>query len=449
LLLSGARSGSKADGVLQLAPGSKIGEVPHGDRFPAMKCDVLVLGAGMAGVSAALHLQKRGRSVLLVDRRGAAEETSFGNAGIIQREGVVPYGFPRDPRKLWRYALNLLPEANFHWRALPIAGPWLFKYWRYSSPQRLAASARAARPLVERCIVEHTALMEQAGIADMIRPTGYLKLFRTHTEFETVREEQEENRSNFGISFEVLNREAVRRREPDIQGEFAGALLMTDPVSVTDPSAIGKAYAALFVKRGGTFVTGDARTLVEVSDGWQVQNVQGPIRAREAVIALGPWSDDVLKPLEVRVPLGIKRGYHMHFRARGDANLNGPVLDIEYGYVLAPMTRGIRLTTGAEFAPRDAPPTPVQLAKVEPIARSLFPLAERLDEKPWIGARPCLPDMLPMIGPIPGRKGLWADFAHHHLGFTLGPVSGRLLAEMMTGEATFTDPSPYRTDRFS
>jgi D-amino-acid dehydrogenase len=125
------------------------------------------------------------------------------------------------------------------------------------------------------------------------------------------------------------------------------------------------------------------------------------------------------------------------------------VLDIEYGYVLAPMTRGIRLTTGAEFAPRDAPPTPVQLAKVEPIARGLFPLAERVDEKPWIGARPCLPDMLPMIGPIPGRKGLWADFAHHHLGFTLGPVSGRLLAEMMTGEATFTDPSPYRIDRFS
>jgi D-amino-acid dehydrogenase len=394
-------------------------------------------------------LQKRGRAVVLLDRRGAAEETSYGNAGIIQREGVVPYGFPRELRKLWRYALNLLPEANFHWGALPSAGPWLFKYWHYSSPERLAASARAARPLVERCIVEHKALMEEAGIADMMRPTGYLKLFRTQAEFEVTRREQEVNRRNFGISFEVLDREAVRRREPHIQGDLAGALLMNDPVSVTDPSAVGKAYAKLFVERGGTFVTGDARTLEAASGGWQVQNIQGPIWAREAVIALGPWSDEVLKLLGVRVPLGIKRGYHMHFRPRGDARLNGPVLDIEYGYVLAPMARGIRLTTGAEFALRDAPPTPVQLAKVEPIARGLFPLAERVDEKPWIGARPCLPDMLPMIGPIPGRKGLWADFAHHHLGFTLGPVSGRLLSEMMTGEATFTDPSPYRIDRFS
>jgi D-amino-acid dehydrogenase len=413
-----------------------------------MKCDVLVLGAGMAGVSAALHLQNRGRSVVLVDRRGAAEETSYGNAGIIQREGVVPYGFPRDLRKLWRYALNLLPEAYFHWSALPTAGPWLFRYWRYSSPERLAASARAARPLVERCIVEHRALMDEAGIADMMRPTGYLKVFRTNGQFDATREELEENRRNFGISFEVLDPEAVRRREPHVQGDFAGGLLMTDPVSVADPSAVGKAYAELFVKRGGRFLTGDARTLEATADGWKVQNVEGPVRAREAVIALGPWSDEVLKLVGVRVPHGIKRGYHMHFRARGNATLNGPVLDVENGYVLAPMSRGIRLTTGAEFAARDAPPTPVQLSKVEPIARALFPLAERVDDKPWIGARPCLPDMLPMIGPIPGHKGLWADFAHHHLGFTLGPVSGRLLAEMMTGEPTFTDPWPYRADRF-
>ena len=414
-----------------------------------MHCDVLVLGAGMAGISAALHLQKRGRSVMLIDRRGPAEETSYGNAGIIQREGVVPYGFPRDLRKLWRYALNLMPDANFHWRGLPTTGPWLFKYWSYSSPESLANSARAARPLIERCIVEHAALMEEAGIADMMRRTGYLKLFRSRAEFKKTLAEQEENRRNFGVSFEILDLDAVRRREPHLQGDFAGALLMTDPASVADPGAVGKAYAQLFVKGGGRLITGDARTLKVTDERWQVQTAEGLVGAPDAVIALGPWSDDALATIGVRVPLGIKRGYHMHFRPRGNATLSSPVLDIEYGYVLAPMSRGIRLTTGAEFAPRDAPVTPVQLAKVEPIARRLFPLAECLDERPWVGARPCLPDMLPMIGPIPGRKGLWADFAHHHLGFTLGPVSGRLLAEMMTGETTFTDPSPYRVDRFS
>ena len=414
-----------------------------------MNNDVIVLGAGMAGISAALHLQKRGRSVVLVDRRGAAEETSYGNAGLIQREGVVPYGFPRDLKVLWRYALNMRADANLHWTALPRIAPWLFRYWRLSSAERIAAAARSARPLVERCIIEHKALMEDAGVVDMIRETGYLKICRTEQRLIAFIREEEEIRREFGINFEVLDAAAIRKREPNMTGNFAGGLLMTDPVSIADPSALGKAYAALFVQRGGKFMTADARTLEATLDGWQVHTVDGPIQAREVVIALGPWSDDVLRPLGVRVPLGFKRGYHMHFRPRSDAVLNGPVLDIENGFVLTPMTRGTRLTTGAEFALRDAPRTPVQLEKVEPIARALFPLGERVENKPWLGARPCMPDMLPMVGPVPGQRGLWADFGHHHLGFTLGPVTGRLLAEMMTGEPTFTDPWPYRVDRFS
>jgi D-amino-acid dehydrogenase len=155
-----------------------------------------------------------------------------------------------------------------------------------------------------------------------------------------------------------------------------------------------------------------------------------------------------LKQHGVHVPLVGKRGYHMHYNASGNAGLSRPVLDTDFGYVLAPMAAGIRLTTGAEFARMHSAPTPVQLDRVEPIARKLFPLAKRVEDEPWLGHRPCLPDMLPVIGAVPGRKGLWGSFGHHHLGFTLGPITGRLLAEMMTGAPTFTDPAPYRIDRF-
>ena len=144
----------------------------------------------------------------------------------------------------------------------------------------------------------------------------------------------------------------------------------------------------------------------------------------------------------------MKRGYHMHYRPAGNAVLNHTVLDAENGYVLAPMARGIRLTTGAEFADRDAPPTPVQIARTEPHARKLFPLDGQLDPKPWMGSRPCTPDMLPIIGPAPNHKGLWFAFGHAHHGLTLSAVTGRLLAEMITGEEPFTDPTPYRVDRF-
>jgi D-amino-acid dehydrogenase len=127
--------------------------------------------------------------------------------------------------------------------------------------------------------------------------------------------------------------------------------------------------------------------------------------------------------------------------------LNHPVLDAENGFLIAPMSRGIRLTTGAEFAARDAPPTPGQLATVEPLARDLFPLGPRVDAAPWMGCRPCTPDMMPIIGAAPRHRGLWFAFGHAHHGFTLGPVTGRLVAEMITGVQPFVDPAPFGVER--
>jgi D-amino-acid dehydrogenase len=144
----------------------------------------------------------------------------------------------------------------------------------------------------------------------------------------------------------------------------------------------------------------------------------------------------------------VKRGYHMHYRAHGGATLSRPVLDEEGGYVITPMELGIRLTTGVEFADRDAPKTPVQLAKTEVLARELFPLGARAEEEPWMGCRPAFPDMLPVIGPAPGQNGLWLAIGHQHLGFTLGPITGRLIAEMMGGHTPCTDPAPFSATRF-
>jgi D-amino-acid dehydrogenase len=414
-----------------------------------IRTDVIVLGAGIAGVSAALHLQQRGRHVALVDRRGPGEETSYGNAGLIQREGVVPYAFPRDPVLLLKYAFNQLPEAHLHWSALPRIAPWLYHYWRASTPARVAATARAMRPLVERCIVEHEALMQPAGIAAMMRRTGYLRVYRSTAKLDAALAKDAADRAAYGVNFQALDRGAVAALEPHLKDTLAGGVLMPDPVSVADPGAVVKAYARLLGERGGRILRGEARSLKETADGWQVESAEGSVGAPAAVIALGPWADDIFRALGYRFPLGVKRGYHRHFLAQGNATLSRPVLDAEHGYMLAPMTAGIRLTTGAEFALRDAPPTPVQLDRSLAAARAIFPLAEPADDGAvWLGRRPCLPDMLPIVGSAPRHRGLWLDFGHHHLGFTLGPATGRLLAEMMTGEAPFTDPAPYRADRF-
>ena len=180
-----------------------------------------------------------------------------------------------------------------------------------------------------------------------------------------------------------------------------------------------------------------------------MQGAEGGAAAREVVVALGPWSDLVFRPLGYSIPLGVKRGYHLHLAPRGNAVLHHPVLDSDLGFLLAPMNRGIRLTTGVEFARRDAPPTPIQIEQALPRAHALFPLGEAVDATPWKGARPCLPDMLPVIGKAPRHAGLWFDFGHQHHGLTLGPATGRLLAEMMTGETPFArSAGPLPSARF-
>jgi D-amino-acid dehydrogenase len=147
--------------------------------------------------------------------------------------------------------------------------------------------------------------------------------------------------------------------------------------------------------------------------------------------------------------MGVKRGYHVHMRPKGNATLSLPVLDADIGYLIAPMARGIRMTSGAEFAHRDSIATPLQLDRVEPYAKALFPLEGRVEAQPWKGARPCMPDMLCVLGKAPRHKGLWFDFGHAHHGLTLAGSSARLLGEMITGETPFTDPAPYSLARFN
>ena len=413
-----------------------------------LKADVLVLGAGMVGVSAALHLQQRGRDVILIDKHAlAGEETSFGNAGVIECASVFPYMFPRDIGQILQYAINRAPQVHYRFSDLPTFLPWLVRYFIASSPNRTMHSAMAELPLIRRSLIEHEALMAEAGVPELLRRTGWLKLFRSDATLANAARDLERARQ-FGVAGEVLDSAAIAAREPNLSGEFAGAVYLPTPGFVPDPGGLAKAYAALFKRKGGRFLVGDAATLQQDAAGWRIAGSDNAAVAREAVVALGPWSDLVFRPLGYAIPLGIKRGYHLHLAPRGNAVLHHPVLDADLGYLLAPMNRGIRLTTGVEFARRDAPPSPVQLERVLPQAHKLFPLGDAIDAKPWMGARPCLPDMLPVIGKASRHRGLWFDFGHQHHGLTLGPATGRLLAEMMTGETPFADPGPFAVERF-
>jgi D-amino-acid dehydrogenase len=412
------------------------------------RTDVVILGAGIVGVSAALHLQAKGRAVALVDRLAdVAGETSFGNSGIVQSEAVFPYTFPRAPGEIARAGLGRDPRVRIRYASLPAIAPWLWRYFLASSPRGRLSTAMAMRGLLARCVAEHRAVAEAAGALGMLRPGGWIKAYRTTRGQDIAFKDMEETKP-FGLPSVALNRAQLLALEPHLSEVVKGGAHFTEPVSTADPQALVQAYARLFVARGGRFVAGDALSLRQSGEDWTLATTEGPLQAVAAVVALGPWSDDLAASFGYRFPLGVKRGYHMHYAAQEGAVLSRPVLDLERGYMLTPMSRGLRLTTGAEFARRDDPPSSAHLDLLEPSAREMFALGKRLDPAPWLGRRPCLPDMLPVIGPAPRHKGLWFDFGHHHLGLTLGPVSGLLLAQMMNGEAPIVDPAPFRADRF-
>jgi D-amino-acid dehydrogenase len=410
---------------------------------------VVVLGAGMVGVSVALHLQRRGRDVLLLDRNGPGEGASFGNGGLIQREAVFPHPFPRSLGEIAEIAGNRGIPAHYHLSALPGLALPLLSYWWHSAPARYQRAVAAHAALIRTCLDEHLALARGTPAMALLRPTGWIRMWDDPRLLDAALAKAERARAEFGVNHQALDSAGLAAAEPHLLVQRAGAIHWTDPLAVTDPHALVLAYAELFAAAGGTFARGDATSLRRQGAGWRVASADGPQDAAEVVVALGAQALAVTRPLGFAPPLFGKRGYHRHYGLRGNAVLHRPVLDTESGFLLAPMRAGIRLTTGAEFARDQAPPTPVQLARAEPVARSLLPLAEPVEAEPWMGVRPCTPDMLPVIGPMPGQPGAWCAFGHAHQGLTLGPSTGRLLAEMMTGEAPFVDPTAVNPARFS
>jgi D-amino-acid dehydrogenase len=409
------------------------------------RTDAIVLGAGIVGTSIALHLAKRGRAVALIDRAEVGEQTSYGNAGVIEGNTVFPPAFPSDPGALVRIVLKRASEANYHLSFLPQIAPWLLAFRAASRPQRLVENARLIRPLFARALAEHEALMVESGAAHYLRKTGWLKVYRSERSFVALKPEFE-LAAQFGLPLQALDTAGAQALEPSLNPVFAHAVYWPQAASVSNPLGVTRAYAARFSALGGVTLTGDARSLHLSGQRWRVETNEGGIDASEVVVALGPWAGDLLKPLGLKLPLMVKRGYHRHFHAQGNAALARPVLDA--GYLITPMEQGIRMTTGVEFTARDAAPSPVQFERIMPKARELFPLGERVDDKTWLGSRPCLPDSRPVIGRAPGLPGLWLAIGHAHWGLTLGPATGRMIAEMMTGEAPFCDPAPYRAERF-
>ena len=249
------------------------------------QADVIVLGAGIVGVSVALHLQERGRRVLLIDRGEPGAETSHGNAGLIERSSVVPYAFPRDLATLASLASNRSIAVRYRPAALLRMAPWLARYWWNSAPNRLDKLGRAILPLIERCIEEHRRWTKAAGTEALMRGEGWIELYRSRQGLDAAIRGAVELAA-YGLSYDLLDDAALRRLEPGlISGSVSGAVHWRDPVTVSDPGAVTRAYAALFVARGGQLKPADAASLQQDNGAWRLSADGHNWQAPETVVA--------------------------------------------------------------------------------------------------------------------------------------------------------------------
>ena len=407
--------------------------------------DVVVLGAGIVGVSAAYAARQRGLSVALVDRREPGSETSYGNAGILSSGSIFPLNQPSLFGSLPKYLSNR--HAALRWDiGWALKNPtWIARFLASGRASQTRPRALALHGLIKASLKLHRQWIVDAGAANRIRETGWLKAWRSDNL--AAAKADQAALTEYGIKSELLDRQGISALEPNILPIYSVGLLHSETASVDSPGNVVKAYARMFAGTGGDVRQAEIKSIVPDGGGWRVVLSDGEIRARHVVVALGPWAPDLLRPLGYRVPLAWERGYHREFKPSPSRQLRRPIHDAENAFLMTPMEQGIRVTSGVELTARDAPSNYAQLDAVVPLARSVVEFGEPVGEI-WRGARPTLPDSLPMIGPAPRHQGLWLAFGNQHIGFTTGPATGDAIAAMIAGMAPSFDVSAFSPKRY-
>ena len=409
------------------------------------QADVIVLGAGIVGVSAAYAARQRGLSVVLIDRREPGSETSYGNAGILSSGSISPLNKP----SLWSALPGYMTNRHAALRWDPVWAirnlDWIVRFLANATPSRVKPRATALHGLIGASLKLHREWIVKADAAQRIRETGWLKAWRSDAV--GVAKEEQAFLAEYGIESQLLDRQAISALEPNIVPVYKVGLLHTQTASVDSPGAVVKAYARMFAGSGGEIRQSDIKAVMPDGEGWRVVLADGAISARHVVVALGPWSADLLRPLGYRVPMAFERGYHREFEPNPARSLRRPIHDAEGSFLMTPMEQGVRVTSGVELTARDAPSSFAQLDQVVAVARGVVEFGEAVGE-PWRGARPTLPDSLPMIGPAPRHPGLWLAFGNQHIGFTTGPATGAAIAAMIGGARPAFDVGPFSPSRY-
>jgi D-amino-acid dehydrogenase len=407
----------------------------------------IVLGAGVAGLSTALYLQRAGVDVAVIDPLGPAGGASFGNAGLLSPDTAVPIALPGMLRKVPGWLLDPLGPLSVKPSYFPRAFPWLLRWIESGRLNRVMAISDAMRALHKETLTCWKELLGTELYGGLIRPSGQVQVWEGDGDTASAAVERQV-RERHGIRADPLTVDDLRQMFPGIAREVTRGLLVPGNGFTVSPQRSVRTLGELFRQEGGALINERAMKLIpQAAGGWMVMTNIANRSTAHVVVAGGAWSRQLLEPLGIKLPLETERGYHaMLFDPEVTPSL--PISNKTRAFGVTPMEDGLRVAGTVEIAGLDAPPNEERAKILVGHAKRMFPALKGENVRYWMGFRPSTPDSLPILGPASGHAGLHFVFGHGHFGMTGGPPSGRLVARLITGQAPGIDPAPYSAQRF-
>ncbi len=408
----------------------------------------IVIGAGVAGLSTALYLQRAGVQVAVIDPLPPAGGASFGNAGLLSPDTAVPIALPGMLRKVPGWLTDPLGPLSVRPSYFPRALPWLLRWIEAGRLSRVMAISDAMRALHRESLECWKELLGAELYGGLIRPAGQVQVWEGDADTANTQVERQV-RERHGIKAEPLTTDDLRQMFPGIAREVTRGLLVPGNGYTVSPQRSVRTLGELFRQEGGALINERAMKLIpRDGGGWMVMTNTANREAAHVVVAMGAWSRQLLDPLGVKVALETERGYHaMIFDP--EVTLALPISNKTRAFGVTPMEDGLRVAGTVEIAGLDAPPNEQRAKILVGHAKRMFPGLSGEKARYWMGFRPSTPDSLPILGPLTGRPGLHCVFGHGHFGMTGGPPSGRLVARLITGQAPGIDAAPYAAARFA
>ena len=411
------------------------------------KSSVGVVGAGIQGVCISLNLIKKGFNVVLIDREDPAKNSaSYGNAGHFSPYASLSLNRPDILIDVPSMLLSSTGPLALKWNYVPKMIPWFLKFLNNCTKKKMMHTAKYMHQILDLALPAYDELFQEIDVSGLVENKGIIYFW---TEKDLKSRELEMNvRKELGVEQKLLKPHEIHDLEPHIKQIYHGGVLYPSARHAKNPSKILIKLFDLFLKKGGNFRKENVETIKFSSDGKPLIKTNSNLYTFDkAAIACGAFSKKLTDQTHEKIPLDTERGYHVHFKGY-DHLLSRPVIFLNRGFGITPMEQGLRVVGTVEFGGLKNPPNQKRIINLVNNAKYLLPeLGKHEDE--WLGFRPTLPDFLPVIGQSKNHKNLFYSFGHHHLGWTLGAISGKILSGIIAGENTNLNLEPYSSLRFS